>query len=346
MGGLMLHDLINKDMKFHMEFEYYCFKNCYLQILDYYGVFNAKYFLDCTTDWTYRKGKNKDFSFDTGNPYSSFLSPFDHKVKKVVLMEKTKEEIWNENIEAIQNGIPVVVAADVFYLSYTPYYQKKHSYHSLILAGYDKPKNEFFVIDWYPPWYFKGRMSRDELDASRGSLNEGDGILSGKPINYLYTEVERDGFRESTKSLIQAQIQKNLDQYYCGVTSNDLMKGYKAINTMICNVEESFFYTKEEQKLFFEELYGQLFFTPTRKRLFRWYLENALFYCKSFGFVAPIQALDESIIGWKGLLSLLIKCSMNHSEANLELLVKQFNEILQKEKQFYYMLYELNRSLT
>lgn len=341
----MLQELIDKDMKFHMEFEYYCFKNCYLQILEYYGVYNAKYFLDCTTDWTYRKGKHEDFSFDTGDPYSSFLPPFDSKVKKIILKGKRKEEIWNENMEAIQNGIPVVVAVDVFYLSYTPYYQKKHSYHSVILSGYDKSKDEFLVIDWYPPWYFKGRMSRDELDASRGSLNEGDGILSGTPINYLYTEIERDGFQASTKSLIQIQIQKNLDQYYCGVTSNDMVKGYKAINAIICNVEESFYYTKEEQTTFFEKLYGKLFFTPTRKKLFRWYLENALSDNKSFGFVAPIQTLEESIAGWKGLLSLLIKCSMNCSDANLESLIKRFGEIMQKEKQFYYTLYELSRSL-
>ncbi len=341
----MLQGLIDKDIKFHMEFEYYCFKNCYLQILEYYGVSNAKYFLDCTTDWTYRLGKNKEVLFDTGNPYSSFLPPFDSKVKKVMLEEQTKEEIWKENIEVIQKGIPVVIAVDIFYLSYTPYYQKKHSYHSAILSGYNKSKNKFFVIDWYPPWYFKGMISKEKLDVARSSLNEGEGILSGIPINYLYTEVEREGFQASTKFLIQEQIQKNLNQYYYGVESSDLIKGYKAINAIINNIEERFGCAKEEQTLFFETLYEQLFFVPTRKRLFRWYLGNVLSDYKSYGLSVAIQALEESITGWKKLLSLLIKCSMNCSETNFELLINQFGEIIQMEKRFYYTLYELNRIL-
>lgn len=341
----MLQEFINKDMRFHSEFEYYCFKNCYLQILEYYGVFNAKYFLDCTTDWMFWQENNKEISFNTGNPYTSFLPPFNSKVKEIMLGEKTKELIWKENEDAIRNGIPVVIAVDVFYLSYTPYYQKKHSYHSMILSGYNESKDEFYVIDWYPPWYFKGMMSKQELDYARGSLNEGDGILSGTPINYLYSEVEREGFCASTKSLIQTQIQNNLDQYYNGTVLNNRVKGYKAINAIISSIEESFCYSNKSQTLFFEKLYGQLFFIPTRKKLFGWYLKNVLSDYKNFGLKASIQVLEESISGWNGLLSLLIKCSMKYSEANLDLLLKQLSEILQKEKQFYYSLYELNRSL-
>ncbi|NLL72989.1 MAG: BtrH N-terminal domain-containing protein [Clostridiales bacterium] len=341
----MLHDLNERTSTFYPQFEYYCFKNCYLQILEYYGIYNAKYFIDCTTDWAFRKDSNKGiFTFDTGDPYSSFLPPFDQLVNKVTLDQKPAEQIWEENIKSIREGIPVVIAVDIFYLTYTPFYHKKHSYHSLILSGYED--EQFYVIDWYPPWYFKGMISKRELDEARSSANEGDGVLSGTPIDYLYTTVSRDGFTATRRELLKKEIQLNLDLYYNGVATSELAKGHLAISKMIDLVEESFQMEEKEQKLFFETLYQQLFFTPTRKNLFHWYLETVGSDYKSYAFEVAVYAADKSIKTWKGLLSLLIKCSMSSSKKNLDLLIKQCMDILENEKQFYYALYELNRSIT
>lgn len=340
----MIRDFNDRDFEFYPEFEYYCYKNCFLQILEYYGVQNAKYYLDCTTDWTCQTGKNEGIVFGTGDPFSSFIPPFDDHVKIYTTDDRTKEQIWKDNIESINNGTPVVIAVDIFYLKYTPYYQKKHSYHSAVLTGYDEFTDEFYVVDWYPPWYFKGKISRDELENSRGSENDGDGILSGDPIKYLFAEIDRVDYSESMRDLIQAQIQRNMDLYYKGVESDGTVKGYKAINSMIDKIEESFTYTKEKQKGFFENLYSQLFFTPYRKKLFHWYLNNAYVELNNFGFEKPIRILDETINTWKVFLSLIIKCSMVSSEKNLELLVKRCTEIIEKEKQLGYELYELNRN--
>ena len=182
------------------------------------------------------------------------------------------------------------------------------------------------------------------MENSRGSENDGDGILSGDPIKYLFAEIDRVDYSESMRDLIQAQIQRNMDLYYKGVESDGTVKGYKAINSMIDKIEESFTYTKEKQKGFFENLYSQLFFTPYRKKLFHWYLNNAYVELNNFGFEKPIRILDETINTWKVFLSLIIKCSMVSSEKNLELLVKRCTEIIEKEKQLGYELYELNRN--
>ena len=341
----MILDFNDRNFKFYPEFEYYCFKNCFLQILEYYGVQNAKYFLDCTTDWTYQVDENHDVVFGTGDPYSGFIQPYDNLVKIYTTDEISKDEIWKNNIEKITNGIPIIIAVDIFYLKYTPYYQKKHSYHSAVLTGYDEVTDEFYLVDWYPPWFYKGKISREELEDARKSLNEGDGVLSGVPIKYLYAEVEKKEINESIENLIKIQLQKNIYQYYNTDDNQYETKGYIAIKSVMEKIEEYIRNSNEEQKSFFEKIYGELFFTPYRKKLFYWYLNNAFSDLNNFGFVKPLSVLDETISEWKGLLSLLIKCSMLASNENLELLLNRCQEILEKEKKLSYELYELNRSI-
>jgi hypothetical protein len=339
-----LLDIYHASHKFYDEFEYYCFKSCYVNVLEYYKVKNAKYYIECSLDWTFQKDQNDTFGyqFNTGDVYASFLSPFDQKIKYFSKETLSKKELWNRNKKLLEDNIPVVVATDVYYLKYTPYYHKKHSFHSLILAGYEEKNKEVYIIDWYKPWFFKGSIALEELDMARDSDNEKDGILSGNPIQYLYAQIESIDWNASTQDLINISIQDNLKKYYQGSTDSMMYKGYKAINEVAKLLECNIRLDLDKRAKFLEDLYNKFYFVVSRKKLFGWYLDEIH---KDFPliFVDEVKRQsNEAIHIWKNILSLLIKCSMLNDNATYEKVIMEMQKAIIKEKQFYYALYEFD----
>lgn len=60
---------MESEFVFPKEFEYYCFKNCYWNLLKYYGVESPELFLDCGIEWLFTEdGSDKyGYSFSTGD---------------------------------------------------------------------------------------------------------------------------------------------------------------------------------------------------------------------------------------------------------------------------------------
>ena len=58
------------------------------------------------------------------------------------------KDIVDEAIDSVQEGSPVIIAVDAFYLPYRETaYQKAHLPHYLLIYGYDDEKSEFIVSD-------------------------------------------------------------------------------------------------------------------------------------------------------------------------------------------------------
>lgn len=344
----MLSDIYNAYQTFYDDYEYYCFKSCYFNVLNYYGVKNAEYYIECSLDWTFRKVEESEdefkYQFSTGDSYSSFYKPFDQSVHYLSKKELSIEEIWEINKKSIDNDIPVIAQVDVFYLKYTPYFGKKHSFHALILAGYEELTKEVYVIDWYKPWYYKGCLSFEELNLARDSENERDGLFSGNPINYLYSEIDRNKFdKMDTPQLIAKSIQDNLDKYYLGKIEGNAYKGYYAINEIAKLLEKNISLDLDHRTRFLEDLHQKLYFIVTRKKLFYWYVEKIN---KDFPFIYVDHVkkqLSDSIELWKVLLSLIIKCSMSNDDSIYENIITKMHDIIIKEKQFYCSLYEVSK---
>ncbi len=346
----MVSNIYDVSQIFYDNYEYYCFKNCFLNVLKFYGFENAEYFIECSMDWTFSKVEESEdkfgYQFSTGNPYSSLLNPFDQAVNYLSKNEASIGEIWKMNKKSMDENIPVIVQVDVFYLKYTPYYKKKHSFHSLIMAEYKERENEVSIIDWYKPWYFKGKIKLEELNLARDSQNEYDGLFSGNPINYLYAEINSEELKRekiSTLKLIEKSVQDNLVKYYTGRQENNVYKGYYAINEIAKLIENNKCFDLEKKAEFLEDLYNKLYFVPTRKKLFLWYLERIN---KDFSLIYVEQVklqLRDSINLWKVLLSLIIKCSMSNDDRIYENILIKIREIVMKEKQYYYTLYEFSK---
>lgn len=344
----MILDIYDSPKRFDSEFEFYCFKNCFRQILDYYRVKNATYYIDCSTDWTFQFDNQSSFGFkfSTGDFYSSFLPPFDNKI---IAFDSTKisiDKIWSMNKETLAKGVPLVVSTDGFHLNYTPYYQKKHFSHSLLLCGFSDDETHQYIVDWYLPWFYKGIVSKTDLDQARASENPADGILSGKPINYMWSEVESDGWIAEDRELISVAMNLALDRFYTQTKGDGItFRGCNALNAVLSMIEKNFYIEASQRSKFLEDLHGKLYFIPMSKTLFKYYLQTAF---DEYGFVKlglSIKALNELISRWKKVLYMIIKCSMINTEENYMKLICFIKEIIIEEKNLYYTLYEANKSI-
>lgn len=330
---------------FEPEFEFYCFKSCYLQWLEGQGVENAFYYLDCTLNWEFAEPPGDPFGyrFSTSDPYTSVLPSHLHKVNMLDETGLTPDEIWARNKRLLDEGVPVVAAADVYHLPYTPYFGKKHSYHALLITRLDNDGHAY-VADQYPPWFYSGPISFAELDQARSSANPADGLLSGNPIRYLWTELEANGWEAGSRSLIAEALNINCSRFY-GIDSSSSGKagscfGFKALRELARLIESHAELGSEQRSRFLEDLHGKLYFVPTRKNLWKCYLSHAFRDYRYAKLESGIAALHESVSDWKKLLHMTIKASMSPADSHYQLLMNTMDALLFKEKDLNYLLYD------
>ncbi|MEK4477174.1 BtrH N-terminal domain-containing protein [Paenibacillus sp. FSL R7-0048] len=342
--------LMQAEFVFHKEFEYYCFKNCYWKLLGFYGVDRPELFLDCGVEWLFAEEEETGrygYRFSTGDFFSSFLPSWRGHAHfhSDPGSGETATEIWEVNRRKLKEGVPLIMAADVHELDYTPFYRKKHSYHSLLLTGYEEKTEQYQVIDWYPPWFFKGERSQAMLDPARSSTNEADGILSGNPIRYLWVEVERDGWNSPKKHLIDEALTLCLEQFYCRPDEGrPERRGINALHALFEKIEQMKDDSRD-RKGFLEDLHGQLFFTASRKTFLKFYLKSAAAEWPSPKLYSCMNHLEETIKEWKKLSSVVIKASLSEKAELFQQLTDLFRRQIDLEKQFYYQLYSLSKSL-
>lgn len=336
---------------FEPAFEFYCFKNCYLQWLDMYGIRDAFYYLDCTQNWQFTDCEEDryGYKFSTSEIYSSVLPSHRGKVNMFDQTDLKPEQIWERNNQLLKEGVPFIAAVDVFYLPYTPFYGKKHSYHALLVTG-ENENNQYDVIDWYPPWYFKGQISKEHLDLARGSDNPSDGLLSGNPISYLWTELDEQGWNESGKNLIAEALELSINRFYGTDSSserniNGLYMGTKALSALRGTVARYMQSEPEVISQFLQDLHGKLYFVPTRKKLFHNYLEHAYL---DYGFLKLpkiIESVYENITEWKKFLNLSMRASIAPTEENCVIVLDMLDNLHFKEKDINYLLFDSTETI-
>ncbi|EFM11967.1 hypothetical protein PaecuDRAFT_1575 [Paenibacillus curdlanolyticus YK9] len=329
---------------FDPAFEFYCFKNCYRQWLEMQGVPNAFYYLDCTLDWRFSRKEDDalGYSFSTSDIYTSVLPSFRHKIVMTDDMTISPVEIWERNKMLLKAGIPFVAAVDVYYLPYTPYFGKKHSYHALLVCGMEE--DQLDIIDWYPPWYYQGQLSYAVIDDARSSENPADGLLSGNPIRYLWAELERGGWQADSRELIAQAVGISIDRFYGTTTSErdrgDVQFGAKALAALKDAVVQHAAADEETRARFLQDLHGKTYFVPTRKNLFARYVERA---CEEFRYpklAKAVPAMYATVTEWKRFLNLTVKASMAPTADNYATVVKTLDGLIFAEKDINYLLYD------
>lgn len=201
------------------------------------------------------------------------------------------------------------------------------------------------VVD--PSWYFKGEITKNELDMARNSLNDHDGILSGIPINYQSSVICRSDFSEDEIKLIKNQLEKTLNKFYQVNSDKNTVKGelngYRAINEISVFLEDNMSLKGQKRVKFLEYMYEKLYFIYSRKELFYWFLERVEDEYPIISVRNTQDALEKTMKSWKIILSLIIKCTIKNTDGDYEKILIIMEQIMAEEKRFYYSLYDLNR---
>ncbi len=336
-GEKMYNSLLNS---FDPQFEYYCYKNCLLKLLYLYDVKHPELYIDCTTQWLFEYSINKgsDFTFSTGEIYSGLIEPYINSISVFDFKSHTKDTIDKKCKDFLDCGLPYIAATDVFYLPYTNYFKKFHSYHTLIVLNQNS-KDEYLISDPYPPWFYYGIIEADNLENSRLSANEGNGILNNIPINYMCAFLENKNFNTDPYSLIHLQLKKSLDWFY-SKSDISIIKGYFAILeffnkfTIILGDTPQYDITS-----LIENFYHKSYFVANRKKLFLWWIKKSEEIIGNKIFENFIMLQNQTIKNWNSFSSLLIKFSINNKVDND--IYSLMKKIVEDEKKCYYSLYKI-----
>ena len=185
-------------------YEYLCERNTLRQLLIGYGI-------ERPLLWMSSGLFILDNNFQNDGTFSTSFgrSMIDQKIIPI-LGDYKKGLDWDIIDTHIENGFPVIIMVDVFYMPYkvNTYYQKRHGSHSIILIG--KSDDNYQIMDWYHPDYFVGKISKTDLTLARTSKNEKDqmSVFNGHPIEASYRLTYMQRF--SLDINLSQYIKKNL----------------------------------------------------------------------------------------------------------------------------------------
>ncbi len=349
--NVRIEDLIQSERIFLKEYDNFCIHNNVKQVLDYYGIENSWAFIDTVigvnmsiTDNDINKLDIK-YNIDT----ASVLDPFLSKVKAIIPNAYQDEFAdWDTIKEKVEKGIPVITMVDVFYLKYLPYYLQANAIHSVILCGYSDELQEVCVVDWYEPYFYKGTLKYEDFMKARASENpKGMLVNSDFPILNKWIEIEKDGWEADFKTLLRITIDKMQKEYYSKTSvsqsSCDGIGVLYKLKEIINDMGQS---SEAERKKLSARLHGMLFLMPKYRMFFAGYIERALGSVTEENCDYEIEVIGKGVSLWNKLLKLIVKFSLLSTDALLDKIKVQFDEILENEKECIHVLDNIKHKLT
>lgn len=343
-----MNKMLDREYHYNAAYEFFCIHSCCKYILEYLGVNYGELFLNSAMEMTYAKNEDSQLGFDISMDFQPFLPAFKEKCKIHVPSEKELSYVWNENKIKIDDGIPLILGVDGYYLSYQTDYKRKHGNHNLILCGYSKDEKHASIIDWYPPWYFKGEISMLELNNARSSSNPWDGnINSGIPINNNWVEVDTDGWIAEKEELLIQTIELTLEQYFDNNPLEDCTKekgihALKKIYNILLINKTSDEVTRQD---LLKNLHLMLSWTTKKKKLFQYYIENSLKQVNIYDDSKLPLFLLDLCKKWETLLLLFLKASFMMRNELYKRILDLFEKIIRHEEELYDMLISLKQKL-
>lgn len=344
----MLNKMDASQLNYEKEYEYFCIKNCIKQILTFCSVHTPIFYINCSLNWqiTYSDNYRHGYLFQTGTLFTNLIESHKQQIKEYSQKDYDLQSAWEKNQIKVNQDQPIIVLVDTFYLPYTPYYKTKHSVHSIILYRYIENTNEFDVIDWYPPWFFMGSVSKAVIEEARLSNIEDDGVLGNICIDFSWFEIE-DGNWQNDSIVCGQNLKCNLNNFFNSFSKGSITKG-NAVLYELYDILEKNINSNDDQFLmedFLKDFHSQLFFIPYNKNLFKCYLQYLMQHDHDAAKNIELDRIDKNINEWRTFLSFVIKCMVSlKSEYRIKLL-SDFSFLIEREFEFYYYLKQIDESL-
>lgn len=320
--------MFDMDLNYDTAFHYHCLKNCIRQVLDSYQVKDAYLYVDVSCSFMFRL-EDKGYASEVSTPYNNIWKPYQSylRIEKYYEDETAEQSVCN----FLQQGVPVIVAVDSFYQPYRSSYLKHHGSHAMILTKVQE--DDFQVIDWYEPFFFKGFIRKDILRKARASKNIGSqNPFSGQEINRM-TYVIQD-FKECNdqRQLFFYGLQQIYDSFYkqrYSYTNKRMFYGVSALEQLMRFMEQNLNQVQQAKEIS-SQLHEDFFLLSIARKLQLYYIDTYQEY------ELPKEQLMQSI---KKLVDLydkimfhLLKLGIRWSEAQLEQVLTLVQEVICVEK--------------
>lgn len=240
--------IIDYEFVFESYMKYFCSKSCFKQLLDYYGVDDSLLYVKVGFYLEINK-KGNNYSVNSENLFPASTKDF---IKEG--FSNDFDEILKLNEMQIRQEEFPVLSVDTYYLPYRSEFNKIHASHAVILAGMEE--DGIYIIDYYPPHYFKGKISKDDFLKSRVSINPKDkNPFSGVPIKNYWYSVDKS----KVKYYLETCILNNF---------KDMLKTSQNENEMFRETALLYLYsyyvknkgvTFEQKKMVFKTLHDSMF---------------------------------------------------------------------------------------
>ncbi|MEK5282589.1 MULTISPECIES: BtrH N-terminal domain-containing protein [Paenibacillus] len=331
----MVLDFFNTDKEYYSGFESFCYQNCLRLVLEANNIPNALLYINSSLGLIIDIKPNEgEFVFSQPKNARNLLPVFSDNVKRYYCnTDDDVIEIFAQNIKRIEEQFsPIIVGVDVFYLPYTPYYQKNHAKHTLVLCGYSEVNDLVYIVDWYEPWFFKGTIPLQDFFLARNSDCPNDGsIYSGSQILNNWAEIDITQWcKTSVEDLLIMTFKLTLDQYFCAEGKDT---GLNALNNLVDNIEAVSYSLCESVLKVFKDLHGKMYIALKRHKLFRQYIEIAQSYISNDSLSELILLLDNIIDRWDTILALFLKASFVNSNKTRNKIIINMKTVIGEETQ-------------
>jgi hypothetical protein len=328
-------DIFERIHEYHDDYEAFCNQNCIRQLLAYYNVPFAALFINSALSLSLIQKGDMPAAYDLTYDKRPVLPAYLDNVAIHTPLNRMAEEVWEENKQRVRAGVPVITGVDIFYLHYTPSFQKYHSSHSVILCGCSD--DAATLIDVYQ-WTFKGDITQSSFLAARSSACPKDiGPYSGSPIDNVWIEVAPNGWRADPRSLLHTTLSLTLEQYYhCDVDpTGRIFYGVAALHKIAELVAEyqAVYLAGDSEALGVLRL--ALLFAYTRLKLFRHYLVASAQFIDLPALHQITQQVTQDIQRWDVLMRLVLKGMYLKEAALYTKIVQYLQEVIQAEERRY-----------
>lgn len=317
-----INEIYNMKLIYYDGYESFCYQNCLRILLQSMGYKHPELYINAAMTLCLQK-KTGGISFEFHDEMRGLLPSFHSNIVRIY--EKDDAYLmWEKNRSYLsERHEPIIVGVDTYYLPYASNYQKNHAKHTLILCGYDLMEDVVYVIDWYPTWFYRGKVKLVDFLKARSSRNESDGsIYSGSPIENNWAYINR--FEACTsEELMREFLKTSVEKFFSPICEEE---GIEAIGKM-CNE------LKGDCNIDFNSSYRSVFATVRRVSFFTQYLKIYNYCYGEIIFKTLFERLNETKGDWEMLQFLFMKQLWSKKEANLIKIAKHMESIYQKEKE-------------
>lgn len=311
---ICIDSLFSSELNYDNRLQYFCVKNCYWNILNYYGIAHAPLYLHSELRININLSNPTLFGFSVEINHSPLLPS-----------QTWQEWQWSTNTmdlmfeiveEKLREGIPIIVAVDGYYLPYHPLFNSEHEQHSLIISGIDRSAGTVQVIDYFPPCFMKGEIKISQLEQAY--------------IN-IWGFLQKEGWGVSPESLIKETLQNVYQNLTKRKKQERQLYGTDALTYLSNRLNELDNEYISDRKAF-EYFHKQIAKYMNKMKFFQFYIDHAIAYIEKGVLDSLKVEVDFHTKSWSTfnitVLRNVYSQNINH------LFVRQFNGIITLQQRF------------